>query len=104
VETGASAQETRKEVIVKQVRRDKTFVYFYAIAVNGESRGLRFSRGTVATIRGRGDDPEQFESGKVHNLPVNPDDPTGDLYDSIAAVIDQHPEVADLLAKRTSLD
>jgi hypothetical protein len=38
------------------------------------------------------------------NLPVGPDDPTGDLYDAIASVVDQHPEVTDILAGRIGFE
>jgi hypothetical protein len=90
---------------MKHVRADQTFVYYYVISrTTGDSRGLRFSQGTVAPFRGREDDPELIGVGQVWNLPVGPDDPSGDLYDMIAEVVQDHPEVTDLLSGRMRFD
>ena len=87
---------------MRHFREDHTFVYYYSVSrITGDSAGLRFSRGTVASIRGRGLDPEMFTVGTIHNLPVGPDEATGELYDAIGEVVDTHPEVTDMLSGRT---
>jgi len=104
VEASASAEETGT-TIVKHIRKDRTFVYYYAISPHtGESRGLRFSRGAVSSFRGLGKNPETLPSGDIRNLPVDPDGDLGTLYDAIAETIAEHSAVSNLLACRTTLD
>jgi hypothetical protein len=105
VEAGEGAEEDSKEAVVKYVGKDHTFVYYYAISPHtGESHGLRFSKGAVSSFRGLGKNPETLPSGDILNLPVDPDGDLGTLHDAIAEIIAEHPEVSDLLARRTTLD
>ena len=90
---------------MKHVRADQTFVYYYAVVWgSGELFGLRFSRRTVGIIRGRDDNPEELPVGGIVTLPIGPDDPEGELYEAVQAVIEDHPEVADLLYQRKTLE
>jgi hypothetical protein len=90
---------------MKYVRADHAFVYYYAISpLTGESHGLRFSRVSVASIRGVNPNPEGLNVGPIYNLPVLPDEATETIYEAIGEVIDEHPEVSDLLAGRTILE
>ena len=89
---------------MRHTRKDRTFVYYYSVsAMTGETHGVRFSRGTVTSFRGHDPNPEKLPVGRIWNLPVGPDDATGELYDAIAEVIEIHPEVADLLTGREIL-
>jgi hypothetical protein len=89
---------------MKHTRNDQAFVYYYSVSrLTGESRGLRFSRGTVASFRGQSPNPETIPVDSVTNLPIAPDDATGNIYDAIAEVIEQHPEVADLMSGRITI-
>lgn len=89
---------------MRHIRNDRTFVYYYAISpITGESHGLRFSRGNVASVRGMGATPEALPVGPIYNLPILPDDVTETVYDAVAEVVDQHPEVTDLLAGRKTI-
>jgi hypothetical protein len=89
---------------VKHIRADGTFLYYFAISsITGESRGLRFSRGNVASIRGTNPNPEALLVGPIYNLPIPPDDVTETIYDAVAEVVDQHPEVTDLLTGRKTI-
>jgi hypothetical protein len=90
---------------MKHVRTNQTFVYYHAILrAIGEFRGLRFARGTVACFRGQQDNPELIAVGPIYNLPVGLDQATGDLYDTVAGVVRDHPEVTDLLSGRMRFD
>lgn len=90
---------------MKYIREDRTFIYYYAVSkLTGESHGLRFSRGTVACFRGLDHNPEALPIGYIHNLPIDPDDDLGTLYDAIMEVIGEHAEVSDLLSGRATLD
>src|SRR6202040_1635221 len=61
-----------KKPSLKHVRPDRTFVYYYAISrLTGESHGLRFSRGTVASFRAQDPNPETLPVGQIYNLPVD---------------------------------
>ena len=90
---------------MKHIRNDRTFVYFYTVSpLSGESHGLRFSRGNVASVRGINPNPEALPVGPIYNLPVAPDDTTETIYDAVGEVVDEHPEVIDLLAGRKTIE
>ena len=90
---------------MKHVRKDQTFVYYYTISrITGESHGLRFSRRDVASFRAIDDNPESIPVGDVLDLPVDPDGDLGSLHDAIGEVVEAHPEVADLLAGRKTIE
>lgn len=90
---------------MKHIRKDGTFVYYYAVSrITGESHGLRFSRGAVSSFRGIEANPEAIPVVDTENLPIGPDDASGTIYDAIAEVVQEHPEVTDLLSGRRTLD